>query len=370
MKRMPMPGEPAPWFHARALNGNERYAFDTSAGRYVLMLFLGSGAQEPTQSALKMLRAHRNLFDDARACFYGVTIDPSDAAEGRIVQEMPGLRWFLDYDRAVSKLYGAIDASGGEKIAYSPHWLLLDPMLRVVARVPLTAGEDILRTLRGLVGQTPAPVPAPVLVMPGILPPDLCRTLIGLYEQHGGVESGFMREEGGQTVARSDHSHKRRADHVIEDADVIATLKGRMSNALRPMIRRAFQFDASRIERFIVACYDAQDGGHFRAHRDNTTRGTAHRKFACTINLNAEEFEGGDLSFPEFGPTTYRAPTGGAVVFSCSLLHEARPVTKGRRFAFLPFLYDDDGARIREANLAHVAPELRYYRSGLETAAK
>jgi predicted 2-oxoglutarate/Fe(II)-dependent dioxygenase YbiX len=84
-----------------------------------------------------------------------------------------------------------------------------------------------------------------------------------------------------------------------------------------------------------------------------------------TINLNAEDYEGGDLCFPEFGPQTYRAPTGGAVVFSCSLLHEARPVVKGRRFAFLPFLYDDHGARLRERNLAFVAPELQNYSSGL-----
>ena len=43
-------------------------------------------------------------------------------------------------------------------------------------------------------------------------------------------------------------------------------------------------------------------------------------------------------------------PTGGAVVFSCSLLHEATPVTRGKRYAYLPFLYDEEGARIRQEN--------------------
>jgi hypothetical protein len=37
-------------------------------------------------------------------------------------------------------------------------------------------------------------------------------------------------------------------------------------------------------------------------------------------------------------------------VFSCSLMHEATPVTKDQRFAFLPFLYDEAAAKIREAN--------------------
>ncbi len=54
--------------------------------------------------------------------------------------------------------------------------------------------------------------------------------------------------------------------------------------------------------------------------------------------------------FPEFGSLTYRAATGEAIVFYCSLLHEALPVSRGRRFAFLPFLYDEAAAKVRLAN--------------------
>ena len=81
-----------------------------------------------------------------------------------------------------------------------------------------------------------------------------------------------------------------------------------------------------------------------------------------TINLNADEYEGGDLRFPEFGTRTYRAPTGGAVLFSCALLHEATPVTEGRRYAFLPFLYDEDAAALREANNPHLGEGVGEYR--------
>jgi predicted 2-oxoglutarate/Fe(II)-dependent dioxygenase YbiX len=120
-----------------------------------------------------------------------------------------------------------------------------------------------------------------------------------------------------------------------------------------PEMRKAFQYQATRIERYIVACYDGSEGGHFRAHRDNTTPGTAHRRFAVTVNLN-DGFEGGELWFPEFGTRRYRPPAGGAVVFSCSLLHEATPVTKGVRYACLPFLYDDAAAEIRRANMGSI----------------
>ncbi|WP_292156875.1 2OG-Fe(II) oxygenase [Brevundimonas sp.] len=107
------------------------------------------------------------------------------------------------------------------------------------------------------------------------------------------------------------------------------------------------------MERYLVACYDATDQAHFRPHRDNTTSGTAHRRFAVSINLNAD-FEGGEVGFPEYGPQTYRPPVGGAVVFSCSLLHQVTPVSRGRRYAFLPFLYDEAAATIREANLTRL----------------
>ncbi|MBU7580905.1 MAG: 2OG-Fe(II) oxygenase [Porphyrobacter sp.] len=191
---------------------------------------------------------------------------------------------------------------------------------------------------------------APVLVVPRVFEPELCRRLIDFYDHDGGVPSGTMRQVGGKTVAVLDN-FKSRKDATIEDETFRDLLRARVEKRLIRQINRAFQFNPTRIERYIVACYDAEDGGYFRPHRDNTTTGTAHRKFACSINLNAEEFEGGDLRFPEFGPKTYRPPTGGAVVFSCSLLHEATPVTKGRRYAFLPFFFDEAGEELRQKNL-------------------
>jgi predicted 2-oxoglutarate/Fe(II)-dependent dioxygenase YbiX len=76
-----------------------------------------------------------------------------------------------------------------------------------------------------------------------------------------------------------------------------------------------------------------------------------------TVNLNAGDYEGGALRFPEFGRRTYAPETGGATVFCCSLLHEVTPVTRGVRYAFLPFLYDEAGAKLRKANLALVGAD-------------
>jgi predicted 2-oxoglutarate/Fe(II)-dependent dioxygenase YbiX len=159
-----------------------------------------------------------------------------------------------------------------------------------------------------------------------------------------------MRTENGKTVGKLDPNFKRRSDVTIQDPALRNAVVHRIHDRLAPEIKKAFQFKVTRIERYIVACYSGEDAGFFRAHRDNTTAGTAHRRFAVTINLNAEDYDGGELRFPEFGQRRYKAPTGGAVVFSCSLLHEALPVTRGLRYATLPFLYDDEAAAVREAN--------------------
>jgi predicted 2-oxoglutarate/Fe(II)-dependent dioxygenase YbiX/peroxiredoxin len=352
-------GDHAPWFTAAALSGSPNYSFDTVAGRHVLLLFHGSIALPGSREALQLVADHRALFDDRGACFFGISVDPGDVQGGHIAQQLPGIRFFLDFDRKLSTLYGA----AGPDDEYRPHWLVLDPALRVIGRFDPDQGGEAIALIRALAGAEPTDGWAPVLRIPDVLEPALCRRLIDLYEADGGEESGFMRDVDGKTVLLVDAHHKQRRDHIVADEAVRREIVLRMRRRLNPALERAFQFRASRIERYLVACYEVGHG-HFRPHRDNTTKGTAHRRFAVTINLNAGDYEGGDLRFPEFGPRTYRAPTGGAIIFSCSLLHEATPVTRGRRFAFLPFLYDEEGARIREANNAHLGEGIGEYRMG------
>src|SRR5205823_919046 len=104
-----------------------------------------------------------------------------------------------------------------------------------------------------------------------------------------GEPSGFMQERDGRTVVVTDPEHKRRSDCQIMDETLRAACRYRVVRRLVPEIAKAFQFQVSRMERYIVARYGAEDTGFFRPHRDNTTRGTAHRRFAVTINLNAED---------------------------------------------------------------------------------
>jgi predicted 2-oxoglutarate/Fe(II)-dependent dioxygenase YbiX len=341
-------GEPVGDFHARAAV-NPRFAFNTLAGRWLMVVIPGSLAEPGKAERLAATVApHAQRLDTDNAYMVVVGTDAADERAGRL-RDANGIRVLWDDDGSARKALRAEDQDG----VPCTGWLLLDPMLRVFGVWSLDQGAEAMATLAML----PPPahhagvtLHAPVLILPRIFEPAFCRQLIALYEAQGGGESGFMRDVQGRTVGLLDPGHKRRKDAVIEDPALQAQFRARLVARLLPEIQRAFQFKATRIERYIVACYDSADRGFFRAHRDNTTLGTAHRRFAVTINLNTGEYEGGDLCFPEFGPGTYRAPVGGAVVFSCSLLHEARPVTQGRRYATLPFLYDDEAAALRARN--------------------
>jgi len=189
--------------------------------------------------------------------------------------------------------------------AYRLLSVVLDERLRVVGVVPLGDSPEghvaqllhVLATLRPSGPPATAAGPAPVLSVPRLFEPGLCRALMSYYDEHGGGESGFMRDVDGKTIGVFDHSYKRRRDREITDESLRKACMVRIHDRLLPEIAKAFQFEATRIERYIVGCYEAETRGHFR-----------------------------------------------------SLLHEVMPVTRGKRYAFLPFLYDETAARIRQEN--------------------
>ena len=341
-------GDPAPWFQQRT-STRPRFVFDA-------------------------VHARRDLFDDRKAAFFGVSLDPADESEQRVADVVPGYRYFWDFDATVSQAYGAAAAGAAEPVAdaASCQWVILDPTTRVIDVIAFADDRSDIARVLDLVERLPPPsafagfeVAARRLVglhvrIANVFEPAFCRELVALYESHGGKDTGFMRDVDGKTLDDVDYSHKRRRDHVIKDKAVIDRTKALLKRRVSPEILKVHQFHVTRIERFIVACYDSAEAAHFRPHRDNTTIGTAHRRFAVSINLN-DDFDGGEVSFPEYGRRSYKAP---AVVFSCSLLHAVSTVKRGRRYAFLPFLYDDAAAKIREANSPMLGEGGARYRAG------
>lgn len=126
-------------------------------------------------------------------------------------------------NQEVSRLYRAIEPGSSNEdtihVSYRLFTLILDPNLRVLADIPLmdpqTHNEAILKVLSSLPSvedYAGVEIHAPVLIVPRVFEPALCRELIQLYENKGGYESGFMREKDGNTIGILDSSFKRRKD--------------------------------------------------------------------------------------------------------------------------------------------------------------
>ena len=297
------------------------------------------------------MAARRDLFDDSHASFFGVSVTPGDRDAHGLANAESGVRFVWDFDRQMSKACGAtpLNAATDNVSAVARKWILLDPSMRVVNIWPMreTPVEEVIAAVEAL----PPPDlfggvtrPAPILMLPNVLEPELCRRLVALHESQGGRDIGFF--SGGKKVF--DRSIKSRSDVSVSDPALIATLKEKLGRRVLPEIEKLFFMRTSYVERHLIGGYSAADGGHFMPHVDNGDVSTAHRRFAVSINLN-DDFEGGEVVFPEYNMAGYKAPAGWAVVFPAAILHAVRRVTAGVRYAYLPFMFDEAGEAIRAA---------------------
>ena len=358
-------GDPVPWFRERSLSGG-RIDLHVSAGRWILLAFLGSLSEPHAQRRLAALVKQAASSSEDHLIIYVVLATPPSDAGQLLALSGPVLKFIADYDGAIGAYYGAHDA---------PRTVALDPMLRAIANISCERPDEHYQILSRLLLDLPSvddsagvPLVAPVLMVPRVFDFPLCDHLVAIYDKIGGTDSGFLVDQGGKPATVADHSRKSRKDLLLVAPELRQCIRERIVKRLLPAIERYFQFKATHMDRYIIACYETQSGGHFCRHRDNMNAGVEHRRFAVSINLNGG-YEGCDLIFPEFGRRTYRAPTGGALVFSCGALHEVTPITKGTRYAFLPFLYGEADAKqsmqndalLREAGVDYRADQHSLY---------
>ena len=244
----------------------------------------------------------------------------------------------------------ACEASVYSRCGFSRYGLSalgFDRNCRVAARIGAGSAGEIAAGVFSALGALPRDEaqalimqPAPVMVLPNLLPPELCRSLIERFENEGHFDSGFAGADAtGEPVYKLDYAKKKRQDLLIHEGhDLYPILTDALLRRCGPEIKKAFHIEIAHFDRILVARYDV--GGHFARHRDNGGANVAFRQFALSVNLNAGEYEGGALSFPEFNDSLYAPPTGGGLIFSGTLIHEAQPVTRGSRYVLLTFLHD------------------------------
>jgi hypothetical protein len=322
-KRPPEAGDIAPAFKLAATTGETiDPASDLVAGKPLLLLF--RAGDNPPQG-LDALVARMK------------------ATEGRAV-----LVTALGETAQQEGCESAADSDGSARATFGEARLVLIAPNRHIAYIgddaaAAAAALERIAATRASVTMTSHP---PVLIVPDVFSRADCQKLINIFAMQGQtfVEPGHGVLPPGNSDYKQripEYGRKDRIDHWIRQPETNAFIDDRLSRRLFPEIQKSFQYKITRREIYRIGAYEGERGGELHGHRDNTKAIVSHRRFACSINLNTEQFEGGELRYPEFGNHLYRPETGAAITFSCSLLHEPLHVTKGRRFVLLAFLYGE-----------------------------
>ena len=320
-------------------------------GKAIVLLFYPNGHMPACQQQLRAFAAvHDRLGDLAHV--YAINRDTLEANAAAVAAQTLPFRLLDDPSGNTARAYGVTHnlTSQHDFLGSGAFTSIVADANRRILQINRDVtdpghAEAVLAFLTGRGRETPVELTgfAPALYVPAVFEPSFCRHLINVYETQGNKPSGTLHDDRqGRRATRFNPETKVRRDHYVNDPKLTEQIWERLKRRVVPEIHKAFSYRVTRFEEFKVVCYEATDGGHFAPHRDNISLASVHRRFALTLNLNTGEYEGGHLRFQEYGPHLYRPAAGDAVVFSCSLLHQALPVTAGRRFVFLSFLFGDE----------------------------
>jgi peroxiredoxin/predicted 2-oxoglutarate/Fe(II)-dependent dioxygenase YbiX len=333
-------GDIAPQCVLPALDGNTVDLYgDEIAGNPIVMVFCPRFSPAVAE-ALAGFRSRLEQFVSAGARLFAVTLERAKEAKARAIP-FPVL---IDKDGRLFRDFGA-------NRQHLPTTALLRPnhhVLAIINGACETQAPEALALVQQITAERRSVLMAPhppVLTIPDVLSREDCRYLINVFETRGktflDLGPGIDYIGADYKMRVPEHGRRDRIDHWIVENDTAALLDHRLVNRVIPEVAKAFHYHITRYERMRIGCYEGSRGGKLHGHRDNFDPSTAYRRFAMSVNLNTEEFEGGELRFPEYGSQRYRPDTGSAIVFSSSLLHEALHATSGRRFVLLAFLFGE-----------------------------
>jgi predicted 2-oxoglutarate/Fe(II)-dependent dioxygenase YbiX len=307
------------------------YSLDAQAGRAAVLVALGA-RQETARRVFDQIRAAR-----AGLAAQGVDVVPLAPTDASLAAA------FAADPEARDQIVYVVRAGGLEtaELDGRPAAVFIDRGGRVADLLALDDQTDLVERLGGRVGLQPprkCASAAPVLIIPGVAPPALRSALIAHFEASPHTAGVMASYANGGAQAKFDETQKHRRDiELTADSPLYGEVLDVLARRCVPEIKRAFQVDIACTDRILIARYD-DTGGYFKRHRDNALPHTEFREFAVSLNLNTQDYEGGELSFPEYSDDLFSPPAGAAAVFSASLLHEAGAVTKGRRYVLLSFL--------------------------------
>ncbi|MEQ8816996.1 MAG: hypothetical protein RLO51_14305 [Thalassobaculum sp.] len=278
------PGDRAPNLTLPDLGGRTRKLYLEVTGGPVVVVTVPDPLSGPGRVALDGLARRAGQFRQAGAhCFVLTRRPPADP------DVLGALVWIDPYGDAMA-LFRPSREDGEPSIASAA---VLDANQRLVAIFPAESYGDPVAEAARLAETLAAAMtagahdldrPAPVLVLPRLLPSGLCDRLAA-----------------------------RGAGQPVQDPDTVRDVAQRLGARLGNEIRRVFQFrPVLRFDPFRIV--DAATTAAARGATEEQPR----RRFVVLVGLGAGN---PGVAFPEFGPHVYRLEKGAAAAFSCELLY-------------------------------------------------
>lgn len=196
-------GDHAPNFAIPNTEGNY-VKLTEMAGKPIVLFFYGSDEIEACREIAGNFKNLMPALNDFDVRVYGIS---PDAPESRkIFAEKYGIPFVLlsDLDRKVSEQYRVCfaDSKQPSLTIYSRVAFLLDCNQRIVKIYDLKNlsewAIELLTDLKALPREEPRHITmqAPVLLIPNVLSPELCRELINVWHTKGNDDSGLMASVG------------------------------------------------------------------------------------------------------------------------------------------------------------------------------
>ena len=168
-----------------------------------------------------------------------------------------------------------------------------------------------------------------------LLEADDCADLIARAEKVPRWHDALSYKEGEKELVVDASVRKNRVLQERDAANLFAPYRAKFMQRFAKFVDET-QENFFIISLLVINCYEP--GGHFHAHVDALPTHHRYRRYSVVCYLN-DDFVDGGTTFPTLG-RTYRPSAGQALLFPSHYLHEASPVTSGRKFVFVFFLCD------------------------------
>ncbi|MFP6734952.1 MAG: redoxin domain-containing protein [Rhodospirillales bacterium] len=247
------------------------------AGAFTALAVL-RGANHPSAAAfLGALKTAAPEFEAAGARLIAAAQMPAAELAAFWKTLKPGFPMLADADGECAASFGLMDGEGSGLIA------ILDRnshVIQILTGLPGVAPAAEALAIVGDHGKAeahgPAPRHAPVLMIPRLFEPKLCRELMDFWEAGDKRRDEVTQGRGTEVRDNVVSDVKKRADVIVPEGDnpLHQAILAHFNMRVVPEIEKVFQYKTTSYDGARVGCYDAGEGGYFRAHRDSVSHKT------------------------------------------------------------------------------------------------